>query len=229
MDGMLRMRQAIPILTLLVLAGAFARANDVPQTTPEGMELINQDKSRIVYAMPGATLDGYTKVALLDCQVAFRKDWQRDINRSSSFSHRVSASDMEKIKQALAEEFHTIFTEELREGGYEVVDHTGDEVLVVRPAIVDLDITAPDVGSAGRSRVVVRSAGQMTLLVELYDSVTGAIIARAMDAQASDSAFGMEANRVTNKREADKILREWARALRSNLGAVAETTGSPKE
>ena len=216
------------IVMLMVLVGGVALAADeIPQTTPEGMVLRDHTDSRVVYAMPGATLDQYTKVALLDCYVAFRKDWEHDYNRDATLDRRIHADDMEKIKKALADEFKKIFTEELEtEGGYEIVDHTGDEVLVVRPAIINLEITAPDVG-AGYGHVIVESAGQMTLFMELYDSVSGSIIARVLDAQASDRHFAFEANRVTNKREADLILRQWADALRGHLGTVKETTGSP--
>ena len=211
---------------VLAMASTAAWADDVPQTTADGMELINQTPTRIVYAMPGATLDGYAKVGLLECEVAFAKNWEKDYNRDVTLDRRVSASDMEKIKQHLAEEFNKVFTEELQSGGHEIVDHTGDDVLVIKPAIINLEVTAPDVASASRSRVMVRSAGQMTLYIELYDSVTGAIIARAMDAQASDNAFAMEANRVTNKREADRIFRRWAQALSNNLGVVKDSTNS---
>ena len=207
------------------LAPALA-ADDVPQTTPEGMELVKQTSSRITYAMPGATLDGYTQVALLDCYVAFAKDWEKDYNRNVSMSRRVRADDMEKIKAKLAEQFKIVFTKELADAGHEIVDHTGDDVLIVRPAIVNLEITAPDVGVAGMSRVYVSSAGQMTLYMELFDSVTGAIVARVMDAESSDRGFGMQANSMTNKVEADRILRSWASELAEHLGEAKKETAA---
>ena len=76
----------------------------------------------------------------------------------------------------------------------------------------------PDTRSSGFERVIVQSAGEMTLYMELFDSVTGAIIARVMDAEASDMGFARQAKRVTNKAEADKILRGWARELADHLG-----------
>lgn len=227
MRKVLRMFGSSLLLGLIVVP-ALAK-DDLPQTTPEGMELLKQTRSRVTYAMPGATLDAYTKVGLLDCYVAFAKNWDRDYNRSVSMSRRIRPDDMEEIKAKLAEEFQKVFTKELTEAGYEIVDHTGDDVLVIRPAIVDLEITAPDVGSAGISRVYVRSAGQMTLFMELYDSVTGAIIARVIDAESDDSGFAMQANRVTNKAEADRIMRSWARELAGHLGEVKKEAAAPDE
>jgi len=109
------------------------------------------------------------------------------------------------------------------------VDHTGDDVLIVRPALINLDVTAPDVQSASMTRTYVSSAGSMTLYMELYDSVTGDIIAKVMDPEASDrGGIGMAANRVTNKAEADRILRKWAALLRSHLGTVRDATKTPE-
>ena len=220
-------RKVAAVLAFSVVAfaaGPAMAADELPQTTPEGMELLKQTRSRVTYAMPGASLQQYKRVALLDCYVAFAKNWERDYNRDVSMGRRISAEDMEEIKASLAEEFSKVFTKELTEAGHEIVDHAGEDVLVVRPAIINLDVTAPDVGGAGWSRVVVRSAGQMTLYMELFDSATGAIIARVMDAQASDHGFAMQANRVTNRAEADQILRGWAKELAEHLGAVREET-----
>lgn len=204
-------------LGLLILVTGAQAADQVPQTTPEGMTLVKQTRTRVVYAMPGATLEAYSKVALLDCYVAFEKNWQRDQNRSATFDRRVSTSDMERIKADLAEEFRRVFTEQLTEAGHEVVDKAGPDVLVVRPAIVDLKVTAPDVRTAGFSRVIVDSAGQMTLFMELFDSETSAIIARVMDARADRGGLPVRADRGSNKMAADRILRSWADELATHL------------
>lgn len=223
-----RTSRALAILLgalLATVAPEIQAADDIPQTTPEGMKLIKQTKSRIVYAMPGATLEPYTKVALLDCFVAFRKDWKKDHNRSAAFELRVDDKDMERIKSDLAAEFRKIFEKELTDAGHEIVDHTGADVLVIRPAIVNLDVTAPDVNAAGMTRTIVRSAGEMTLFMELYDSTTSAIIARVMDAEADDhGGFAMEATRTRNKAEADRVLRNWARELAGHLGEAQAAT-----
>lgn len=211
------------IIVALVAPALYAK-EAAPQTTPEGMELIKQTKERIVYAMPGATLDQYTRVAILDCYVAFKKDWERDYNRSASMGGRISDSDVERIKTELSAEFKKVFTEVLTEAGHEVVDHTGEDVLVLRPAIVDLVINAPDTNSASVGRVIVRSAGEMTLFLEFYDSLTSAIIARVIDAQADNSAFAQRADHMTNKADADRIIKNWARELESHLGDTRETT-----
>jgi len=142
---------------------------------------------RAVYVKPGATLDQYDEIALLDCYLAFKKHWQRDYNEDvAGMERRVDKKDMERIQKDLAAEFKKVFTEELEtEGGYKSVDHAADNVLALRPAIVDLDATAPDTMSPGMSMTVVSSAGQMTLYLELFGSITNDIIARIIDPEAS--------------------------------------------
>jgi hypothetical protein len=159
---------------------------------------------------------------ILDCYVAFKKDWQRDQKRAGS-RLSVSSSEMERIKTAVAELFQEVFTEELsKDGGYEIVDTAGDDVLLVRPAIIDLDVTAPDSMSAGRSRTYTTSSGAATLFIEFYDSVTGDILGRVADRKAAERMGGhmTYSNRVTNKSDARKMMRSWAKLLRERLDEI---------
>lgn len=218
--------RSLIIMAAFIMASPLQAADDLPETSPEGMVLLKDTEVRAVYAVPGASLEQYTKIGLLDAQVAFMKNWERDYNRNTTLSRRVNADDMEKIKQALADELRKVFIAELQdERGYEIVDHTGDDVLIVRPLILNLDVTAPDMNRGARERIIVSSAGQMTLYMELYDSVTGSIIARVIDPQAADrGGFAMQADRMTNRMEADRILKKWAGLLGDHLGTVRDVT-----
>ena len=106
-------------------------------------------------------------------------------------------------------------TEVLEEGGYPVVEEAGDDVLLIRPAIVDLNPTAPDTSRSQRTRNYVSSAGDMTLYVELYDSQTGDMLAKALDKRADGrySNYYTWANSASNKAAADRILKGWATIL----------------
>jgi len=140
----------------------------------------------------------------------------------------VSTDDMNRIKKELAQEFKKVFTRQLQaNGGYQVVDTAGPDVLVLRPAIINLRVTQPDLMTPGVDMTVIRSAGSMTLYLELWDSMTNTILARAMDAQADQGLGGAQvASSVSNTMAADFILRQWADALRKNLEAArAKSTG----
>jgi hypothetical protein len=197
-----------------------------PQQTSDGLQLQKQTAQRIVYLRPAASFSQYRRVAILDCYVEFQKNWQRDYNASvEDPEKRVSDADVKRMKDALAAEFKRVFTDELQKGGYQVVDTAAPDVLVLRPALVNVQVTAPDVMSAGIDATVIRSAGQMTLYLELFDSVTSKILARVSDAEADQQPFAQRASGVTNKAAADLVLRQWADELRGHLDAVRSKAG----
>lgn len=227
----LPMSRCVNVLLVLLVAivASSVNAAELPQTTHDGLELVENSDLRAVYVTPGASLDQYQRIAMLDCFVSFKKNWQRDYNRDViGLQRRISDDDMERMKTKLASEFKRIFTQELEtKGGYEIVTHTGEDVLLLRPAIINLDVTAPDTRTAGFTRTYTASPGQMTLYLELYDSVTNSIIARIIDPEGGrGSAFFQITNSVSNLAEADRILRQWADVLRSHLSAVKDDSGN---
>ena len=206
----------------LVSVPAIQAKEAPPETTQEGLMLQKSTKSRIVYVKPGATFTQYNRVAILEPLVEFEKDWQKDYNNSRrGLEGRVSDKDIERMKAGLAAEFKKVFTKELQDkGGYQVVDTAAPDVLVLRPALLNVEVNAPDMMTAGVNATVVRSAGQMTLFLELWDSSTNTLLARIMDAAADSDSFAKQANRVTNVQAADRILGDWAHELRVRLDEI---------
>lgn len=200
-------------------------ASDLPQTSFDGLQLVPSKDVEVLYLRPGASLKPYKRVVILDCFVAFRKTWQRDQNSSGL---RVSSADMNRIKKKLAEEFNKIFVDELQnKGGYEVVDQGGEDVLILRPAIIDLDISSPDTLNTGMGRSFATSAGAMTLYLEVLDGDTGEILARIVDAENSrDNGRLMWQNSITNTQEADRLLRKWAVMMRGALDRARAASGA---
>ena len=202
---------------------AMAKKHQMPEVDKDGLQLLKDTKVAVAYAKPGASLEFYTKVNLMDCFVEFKQNWQKDYNMSQiGLSGRVTDKDAEAIKDKLADEFRTVFTDVLTGKGYEVVDEIGPDVLLVRPALLNVDVAAPDIRSSSPSRAKVRSAGGMTLYMELYDSVTDTLLARVADPQSDPDRIAKSANRATNQAAADRILRSWAELLAKHLGEIKE-------
>jgi hypothetical protein len=204
----------------VVLSCGFAAfsnaAATLPDVSPEGLRLVPGTHMAAVYRRDDADFSGYTKVALLDCYVAFRKDWQRDQNRSTPAS-RVTDQDIVRIKTELAEQLKVAFTRELNKKGTAVTTDISSDVLIVRPAIINLDIAAPDTMEPG-VRSFSTSAGQMTLYLEVFDGVSGELLARVIDPQkATDYGRMRVRNSVTNHADADRILKLWAERLANYL------------
>lgn len=212
------------IIALLALAVAFAgisslsvTSKDAPEVSHDGLHL-DPDVTDValLYVKPDADFSVYTEFLMLEAYVAFKKNWQRDTKVAG---RRVPNSEMEKIKVEAAELLHESFKKELDEvGGYKFVEKSGDSVMILRPAIIDLDITAPDIPVAGRVTNYVASAGAATLFLELYDSVSGEILARLIDRKRmQDYGYARWANSVTNRADAARMFRRWASLLRQGM------------
>jgi len=157
---------------------------------------------------------------ILNKLVASKSKWQRHQKSSRRGSNRISTSDMEGIKADVARIFKEVMIERMEANdGFEVVDFADDDVLLLRPAIIDLVVTAPDIPTAGRSQTYAASTGAATLYIELFDSVTGEIIGRAIDRQGARRGGGTMSwtSSVTNMAEARRIFGRWADQLRSFL------------
>jgi len=201
----------------LVLASSFSIAQqDIPTTTVEGLQLIKDSNLTLVYAEPGIDLGQYSKINLDDAYVAFRKNWQRDQNRHHP--QKVSAGDMARMKAELSSLFREVFTRTLEEGGYELVTERAEDVLLLKPAIINLDVIAPDTMDANRGNTYSETTGEMTLYLELYDSVTDDLIAKALDRNIDrQTGYFQWQNHVTNRAAANRILQVWANVLKEGL------------
>jgi hypothetical protein len=209
----------ISLLLAMMFSSPVWSKKDLPAVNDEGMELINDTRMTTIYADPGADLGIYKRIWLEDASVAFKKNWMRDQNRQTrSASLRVKDSDVERIRQDVATLFREVFTAELVEGGYELVEEAGEDVLIAKPAIVDLDVVAPDLKTAQRTSTFSESAGEMTLVLELYESLTHDKIVTARDRKRDYERGYVEwRTSVSNRATAKRMMSSWARAFRESL------------
>lgn len=204
----------------LFMPFAASAAQELPKTTKDGLELVQQNELSAVYVKPGASLQAYDAIYLVDAYVAFAKDWKKEYNRDHMMQPggRITDKEIQQIKDEVAKEFSKVFSKELERGGYRIATEAAQDVMILRPAIINLAITAPDIATAWRSTTVVADAGQLTLYAEFYDSLTSDKFAEVLDAQvAGDYGMARVANRVTNRAALDETLRHWAGLLRKRL------------
>lgn len=213
MRWMLALLFASALVLMLPQSG---RAAEPAPETWEGLKKVKRPGLDTVYMREGVSLAKYQRVMMDPVEVSFDKAWNP--RRGAGFT---DTADPQAIRKDLSKLARDVFRREMeRKGGYSLVDEPGADVLRVRAQIVDLYINAPETNSPGITRTYVIDAGEMTLVAELYDSETNALIARVVDRQRGQE-FGMNqlqiANRVTNTAEADRILSGWARRLRDAL------------
>jgi hypothetical protein len=163
---------------------------------------------------------------VLVATTSVQKEWVQNLPRGqirpmqpTGKKFFISSEARENIRTGVAKIVHEGFVKELQnKGSYKVVDEIGPDVLRVKTYIANLYVSAPDTGTAAISRTCTVSAGEMTLVGELYDSETGQILARVVDRrEARRVGTLMLTNSATNAEEARSTASAWARILRSGL------------
>ncbi|HSE13677.1 MAG TPA: DUF3313 family protein [Rudaea sp.] len=218
-------------IALLLAAGAactqFAGAQSdaqVPKSRREaasawseaGLEKIKVKGLDVVYARPGATLAGYRKVMLAPISVAFQRNWEKQPVPGSRIP--ISAKDSQRIREQLSALVREEFIKELSDGGYQLADAADEDVLDLNMSIIELRVAAPDIKTAGRVDTYAVSAGEMTLVADLRDSVTGDIVMRIFDrGEAHENFRAQRITRVENEAEARHLANGWAKAMRREL------------
>ena len=193
-------------------------AKEKPPQNWDGLELKKVKGLDLVYVRPNTEFPAYKSVQLEHVAVEFSKNWERDQRSGSSSYHRPSAEDLQNIRNKVAELMHEVFLKELVDHGYTIVDAPADDTLLVRTAIIDLYINAPDTNDPGITRSYTTSAGSMTLVLEARDGPTGQLQARVIDGRSdSTDSYMTWTTRASNTQDAKRIMQIWAKRLRESL------------
>jgi hypothetical protein len=206
-------RQLIALAMATAASGAagVAHAAKAP-TSWDNLVLVKSKRLRYVYLLPGADFRAYTKVMIDPVEVAFEKNWLRDWNNQSrSLSTRFSAKDVQKVVTEGAAKATDIFEKAFTDGGYPVVTEPGSDVLRVRNAVINVNVVAPEPQMAGRSRSYSEEAGSATLVVEVRDSDTGAILGRAVDSQVAGDTLALMRTSMSNRVDFRILAQKWAK------------------
>jgi len=211
------------ILTLISGSIAFAaNEGDLKKgdVTTDGLTVIKSTRHTEKQIKDGVDWSEYTQYQITPVEVSFRKNWKRDYNRNQrTLSKQVTDEDMARIREGMGKIVYEEFDSALQEkGGLTKVDQADSNTLLFKPKIINLDVYAPDIDSPYISRSYVRQAGRATLFLEVYDAVSGDILARWVDTREDpDRGYFDWANRITNTVRATVVVRSWAKRLVEGL------------
>ena len=211
--------------TLLVTT-AGPTLSAAPAATWDDLSWVQSWNLSAVYLVPGENFCAYKKVKLDTPQVAFRQNWLRDFNRTTvGLSQRLTQADADRVMDEVRTGFAQILVKAYTDAGVEVVNTPGHDVLQVGTAIANLAVSAPDRMTAGRSRTFSREAGSATLVVEARDSMTGAVLGRAVDSRLAGDTGSALRNRVTNRADFSRLFTTWGRAAANGLNELRNRSG----
>ena len=188
-----------------------------------------------VWARTDFDVAGYTKVMLEGLGVEFRPvtgPYSGRGGMSSVGTVRSSQTEFpmdEATQQLFIQEIRGAFVEELgKSDTFELVDEPGPDVLKLRVGLYDVVSHVPP-ETMGRSRIFLRSVGEASLVLELRESQSNAILIRAVDRRAADRpGQGIESNRVTNPAEVRRLGRRWAVIIRDGLDKLLAEGVTPE-
>jgi hypothetical protein len=223
---------ALTALALLAAAAQPALAASKAPTNWDGLVPVKGRSMDFVYVMPGADFRPYTKVMLDPTEVAFKKNWLRDMNDSVNTSRRMTDGDAAKIMEAARSGFEDIFREAFEQAGYQVVTAPGPDVLRIGTGVADLYINAPAaIEPVGVSRTYTANAGEATLIVEVRDSQTNALMGRVVDQRETRTSAGQmqRSSSVTNRSDFRDLFKNWARICAKGLGELKALSPVPAD
>ena len=208
---------------LLVISAPLADAQKKkPPAEWDGLQKVDAKKFDLAYLLPGADFKTYTKVMIDPTEAAFRKNWQRDFNNTNrSLDMRISDDEAREMLTAVQTAFHEIITQTYKDNGYQVVTTPGPDVMRLRTAVFNIDVDAPDQMTASRTRTYSSEAGQASMMIEVRDSMSGAVLARGIDSRdVGDAGFTVRRSRVSNRADFERVFKTWSQMSVDGLATL---------
>lgn len=180
--------------------------SDPSRMTVDGLYPVKHSRLDNAFAKPDFSLSQYSKVRIEQPDIAYRRN-----------SYELSEKQAEKMVRY----FNEALAAQLEKKGYELVDSTGPDVLLVDADIIDMKINRPTERSTGRTTIFTASSGEMTLIGELRDSRSGELLARFADRQQPRS-YWAQSTSVREWSDARRAFNFWAKILADRLDAFHE-------
>ncbi len=229
-DGVVRSVRSTVWLGMVLLAlgcgpakhaGTVKYASGKDSTTPDGLHRVLWEPFRSTYVRPGASLQGYSGLRLEEVTIRYKAPPSQRRKGFSGDAFKTNYALPPSMVATFKRHFHETFVRELSQStAFTVAETTGPEVLVLRPRIVDLQVTVPpDRHVNADERVFTDSAGRMTLVLDVVDPKTGKAIVRVGQARPIEMADGgwYKSDATSNWMTVRRIFRRWAADLRRQL------------
>lgn len=219
------MRTAIilAVSTVLALAGCAAKESSI-QTGPnaevtfDGLHKVDNAAFKNAWADPDIDFSRYNKFIAGGAVFEFRAVKKGTSRASSQTEFWIDDKSKEKLK----EEVSAVFQEELvKSERFTETDTPAPDTIIIRGALHDIVSRVPP-EYVGRSDIYLSSVGEATLILEVIDSMSGEVIARAVERRSAERPGGsaVRSSSVTTWSEVRRLARKWATKLRNGMDAI---------
>ncbi len=194
------------------------------ELTYDGLAKVTNPKVSDAWMRPDFSLAGYTKIMLVGAGIQYRpvKPVSRAAARSAiKTEFPLTEKQQARLRSIVSEAFKSELAKTKR---FLLVDQPGPDVLTIWGGLIDVVSNVPP-AATGRDEIYLTSVGQATLVMELRDSESNAVLVRIVDrraAQFSDSTpLAMRSSPVAGWSEVRRLARSWATRLRTSLDEAA--------
>ncbi len=195
------------------------------EVTFDGLHEIKNSRADVAWARPDSDISQYSKIKLAGAGISYRPggDTRRLYSPTNVKDHFALTEDQkERLEALVADEFRK---ELAKSEHFELVDEVGPDVLLITGALIDVVSFVPP-QAAGRVDVYLSRVGEATLVLEIADSMTETVLARAIDRRAAEQGVVMtKSSRPLNTSEVRRMISRWASRLRESL----DEYGGPQE
>lgn len=219
----------IPLIAAVTIL--FAGCSSTPEfqsgpeaeVTHDGLTRLDKTIMDAVWARTDISASEYSKIMLVGVGVEYRPvKGANSGRRGSSIISRSSQSNFQlddKTKALVEQEIREAFVDELAKSDrFEIADEAGPDVLTVVVGLLDVVSLVPP-ETVGRSSVYLDRVGEATLVLELRDSMSNAILARAVDRRAAQQPGRtmVKSSIVTSRTEVRRLGHKWGSIIRDGL------------
>ena len=202
----------LALITVPFLAG-FAGAANGPANY-EG--LVDVQVRTLDYAQirPDVVFSVYTGVMLGNIQLAFRTPDRSEQQFPLSDEQKTRFHDA--LESAFLSEFVAL-------RNIEFVSSPGRDILRLSVRVQDITaaVTPRGAGSTGRAAMALRAVGEVTLVLELFDSRSGEILARAVETRAVEgAAIAQDGGMISKWDGIEQLCARWASTTRMRLESL---------
>ena len=220
----MRFRALLMLYTVSFLAVVTAPAQGADGATSEGLVPVRSWNLDELYLRPNTDLTSYRSVVIDPVQVVFRKDWNRDFVDPHASIRRLSQEDVRRIAEETGAGLQTALADAFRARGYAIATAPGPSVLRLSPTLTNVYINAvEDLYTGGTTKSFTKDAGEATLVLEVREAGTEALLGRVVDRRTAQETKGTQrgdlirSSRVASNFWFEDLFRKWSAACVKEL------------
>lgn len=186
----------------------------------DGLNRISGARADDAWALADLDLSSYSKIKFDGLGIEYRPGGKRG---TMAAQRATEFTVTEAQKKRLSDLVKEVFTSELSKSSrFALVEEAGVDVLLFQGRLLDVVSHVPPASAVGTD-IYLRSVGEATLVLELRDSSSNAILARVVDRRAAESVGGdlVQSNPVSNAAEVRRVVQRWATSFRTGLETLA--------